>query len=494
MSSFSGLRLNLKVSQKLTLTPGLVQMVSVLVMNKLELKEMINQEMLENPVLEEVLEELAINTETLGEREEYAPPAADQELTEAAGAKDAFDQIDFDSYFKDYLDPGYRTPQAESVELPSFENFLSTPTNLIDHLNWQLTLSCQPPGLADAIEEILGNLDDDGYLPIALEEIAATGEHELATLEAALKLVQECDPIGVAARDLRECLLLQLSDRRKEGSLAWRIVSDHLHQVENRQLKEIAKAQKTTIEEVQSALELIRKLNPFPGRRFNQSERRVIEPDVYVVKVGDEYAVVFNEEDIPQLRVSMEYKNLLAPSSENKDQNKEQDKAQNKEVRNYIKERYSSAMRFIKNIEQRKQTILKVTDVIVARQRDFLEAGPDYLKPMMIKDVAEEIGVHPSTVSRAVAEKYAYTPQGIFELRYFFSEAVNGPSGAGIPLLTLRRMVRKMIDQEDKANPLTDDELARRLSEQGIDVNRRTVAKYRADLKIPSTHQRRDRN
>jgi RNA polymerase sigma-54 factor len=483
MSSFGGLRLSLKVSQRQILTPSLVQMVSMLVLNKLELKEMINQEMLENPVLEELIDEPAVSTGTLGEREEYqATSAADQEVRDAAGAKDSFDQIDFDAYFKEYLDPGYRTPQAESVELPSFENFLSAPTNLIDHLTWQLTLSCQPPEVADAIEAILGNLDDEGYLPIALEEVAASSGCELKTLEDALNLVQECDPVGVGARDLRECLLLQLKDRHKEHTLAWRIVSDHLKQVENKQLKEIAKAQKATPEEVQGALDLIRRLNPFPGRKFNQSERRVIEPDVYVVKTGDEYNVVMNEEDIPQLRVSSAYKNLLEPGAENKD------------ARNYIKERYSSAMRFIKNVEQRKQTIMKVAQVIVARQRDFFDAGQDYLKPMMIKEVAEEIGVHPSTVSRAVAEKYAYTPQGIFELRYFFSEAVNGPTGSAIPLLTLKRMVRKMIDAEDKANPLTDDELAKRLSEQGIDVNRRTVAKYRADLKIPSTHQRRDRN
>lgn len=483
MSTFSGLRLNLKVSQRQILTPSLVQMVSMLVLNKLELKEMINQEMMENPVLEEMLDEPVISTSTLGEREEYHTASVpEQEMREAAGGKDSFDQIDFDAYFKEYLDPGYRTPQAESVELPSFENFLSTPTNLIDHLTWQLTLSCQPPELAAALEAILGNLDDEGYLPIPLEEVAATSGCAPATVQEALRLVQECDPIGVGARDLRECLLLQLQDRRKENSLAWRIVSDHLKQVENKQFKEIAKAQKATPEQVQGALDLIRRLNPFPGRKFNQSERRVIEPDVYIVRNGDEFAAVMNEDDIPQLRVSNSYRNLIQPGAENK------------EARNYIKERYSSALRFIKNVEQRRQTILKVAHVIVARQRDFFTLGPDYLRPMMIKDVAEEIGVHPSTVSRAVAEKYAYTPQGIFELRYFFSEAVNGPTGSAIPLLTLKRMVRKMIDAEDKANPLTDDELAKRLSEQGIDVNRRTVAKYRADLKISSTHQRREKS
>mgnify|MGYP003347145990 CR=1 FL=1 len=234
-------------------------------------------------------------------------------------------------------------------------------------------------------------------------------------------------------------------------------------------------------EEVQTALDLIKRLNPFPGRKFNQSERRVVEPDVYIVKTGDGYGVVMNEEDIPQLRVSSAYRNLLEPGAENK------------EARNYIKERYSSAMRFIKNVEQRKQTILKVAQVIVARQRDFFDAGPDYLKPMMIKEVAEEIGVHPSTVSRAVSNKYAHTPQGVYELRYFFSEAVQGPSGGATPLLLLKRRVKKMIEEEDRAHPLTDEQITERLQAEGIDVTRRTVAKYREDMRIPSTHQRRTR-
>lgn len=479
MSFLNSLRLNLKVAQKQILTPGLVQMVSVLVLNKLELKEMINQEMLENPILEEVLDEPAVSTQMLGDREERAATPADQQIQEATGARDPFEEIDFDSYFKDYLDPGYRTPQAETVELPSFENFLSNPTTLADHLAWQLTLGYQPEELRAALESILGNLDEDGYLPAPLEELAAASGDQLAALEEALRLVQECDPPGVGARDLRECLLLQLRERRKEGTLAWKIVSDHLPQVESKQFKEIAKTHKTTVEEVQAAIELIRKLNPFPGQKFNRSEPRVVEPDVYIVKTGEDYAVVFNEEDLPQVRMNAGYRHMLAPGAENK------------EVRNYVKERYNSALRFLKNIEQRKQTILRVSHAIVGRQREFFDSGPDYLKPMMIKDVAEEIGVHPSTVSRAVAEKYAHTPQGIFELRYFFSEAVSGPLGGEIPLLTLKRMVKKMIDQEDKSDPLTDDEIARRLSGQGIEVNRRTVAKYRADMRIASTHQRR---
>jgi RNA polymerase sigma-54 factor len=521
MSSMNSLRLNLKVAQKQVLTPGLVQMVSVLVLNKLELKEMINQEIMENPILEEMLDDGPSSIEEMAANEEREIEPADVEILEnlkADGAEetleeqegegpvrpkdlegvdsgdgevqgpgiekaeetsDTFDDIDFGSFFDDYLDPGYRTPQAETVELPSFENFLSTPTSLIDHLQWQLTLGHHTPAMQSAITSILGNLNENGYLSGTLEEIAASSGDELKDLEEALRLVQECDPAGVAARDLRECLLLQLRALGAEGSLAWQIVGDHIGLLEGKQHKELAKALKKTPEEIAAAVEVIRKLDPFPCQRYNQTQPRLIEPDVYIVKSGDDYTAVVNEDDLPQVRLNPAYRRMLEPGGSDR------------EVRNYVKERYASALRLLKNIEQRKQTIVRVCQAIIGRQRDFLDYGVDYLRPMMIKDVAEEVGVHPSTVSRAVASKYAHTPQGVFELRYFFSEAVNGPSGSAIPLLILKRKVKKMIEQEDRVNPLTDDQIAHILCQQGIAVNRRTVAKYRADLKIPSTHERR---
>jgi RNA polymerase sigma-54 factor len=513
----------LKVAQKQVLTPGLVQMVSVLVLNKLELKEMINQEIMENPALEEMFEDGPASTEALADGEERDADPSDQEIlehlkasaaeesaeevytdgtgsasefsasapreeetpvperTEADAPADPFDDIDFGSFFDDYLDPGYRTPQAEAVELPSYENFLSSPTSLIDHLKWQLTLGHETPEMQSAIASILGNLNENGFLSGTLEEIAASSGDRLEDLEEALRLVQECDPAGVAARDLRECLLLQLRALGAEGSLAWQIVSDHITMLEGKQQKELAKTLKKTPEEIAAAVEVIRKLDPFPCQRYNQTQPQLIEPDVYIVKSGDDYTVAVNEDDLPLVRLNPAYRKMLEPGGSSR------------EVRNYVKERYTSAMRLLKNIEQRKQTIARVCQAVIGRQRDFLDYGVDYLKPMMIKDVAEEVGVHPSTVSRAVASKYAHTPQGVFELRYFFSEAVNGPSGGAMPLLILKRKVKKMIEQEDKANPLTDDHIAQILCAQGIAVNRRTVAKYRADLKIPSTHERRAR-
>ncbi|PYX99977.1 MAG: RNA polymerase sigma-54 factor [Acidobacteria bacterium] len=585
-------KLNLKVSQKQILTPGLVQMVSVLALNKLELKEMINAEIVENPVLEELESNIPLIDQVAGreadrERAE-APEQPPLTAGEQAGEKkDPFDEIDFGTYFKDYLDPGFRSPQDfESSDRPSFENFLSKPGNLTDHLMWQLGAMSVSPEVRAAAELVIGNLNDDGYLVASDEELMAASRGESIELETsgseiappaptvngtgsaapaaldtedddpfveeaaevlvgsyvgakpmataaspALKpsvapnpasvsrverakpveapftiedlregidLIRQMDPVGVAARDLRECLLLQLRDLEHQVNnrvlngdsevqnqhlaqiqTTTAIVETQLRNVQNRQYKDIARAIQRPLESVMDALNFIKTLDPKPGQRYNQVEPRLIEPDVAFVKQGDEYFVLMNEDDVPVLRLNPGYKKLL-----NRD-------AAEKDVRNYVKERYKSAIQLMKNIEQRKQTILKTCYAIIGRQREFLDLGIDQLKPMMIKEVAEEIGVHPSTVSRAVANKYVHTPQGVYELRYFFSESVNGPEGGGTSLMILKRRVKKLIEEEDSRRPLTDEQITRILQSQGINVTRRTVAKYREDMKIPSTHQRR---
>jgi len=571
-------KLHLKVSQRQILTPGLVQMVSVLALNKLELRDMINAEMVENPVLEE-LEDAVPIIDDVSRREEDRDriAAAEESPTAAAEKKDPFEEIDFGSFFKDYLDPGYRSPgEMEEVERPSFENFLSKPGNLTDHLVWQLGSLPMRPEVREAAELVVGNLNEDGYLiasdeellgvapPAPLEADANVGDNvvaaaaalgidasepvdellqpaesapsqdweasagiseataaafapaletasepsasphtpptpisqpnfALADLHEAIETVRQLDPPGVACRDLRECLLYQLrhhqqqleSHKNGNGETAQllqdaiAVVDQHLRALQLKQHKEIARAIGRPIEAVQHALDYIRTLDPRPGLRYNKVQPRLIEPDVAFVKHGDEWLVVMNEEDVPQLRLNPAYRRLLSKEGNDKD------------TRNYVKERYKSAIQLIKNIEQRKQTIMKVCYSIVARQQDFLEKGIDELKPMMIKEVAEEIGVHPSTVSRAVANKYAHTPQGVFELRYFFSESVNGPEGGNTSLLILKRRVKKLIEEEDPSRPLTDEQITRILQSQGIQVTRRTVAKYREDMRIPSTHQRR---
>jgi RNA polymerase sigma-54 factor len=551
-------KLNLRVSQKQILTPGLVQMVSVLALNKLELREMINTEMIENPVLEELdssvplLDEVAGREEAQERQDSLDIKEKEPDAVTEPDKKDPFDEIDFGSFFKDYLDPGYRnSADLEEIERPSFENFLSKPGTLTDHLLWQLGSITVRPGVRAAAELVIGNLNEDGYLTASEDElmgvaqsepdrempaeaaetaepaesaellsepshlelvvshqptpeaVAAEKRNALAPvlqftredLREAISVVQQFDPVGVAARDLRECLLAQLQyllkTREMDGSDdpendqvvedALKIVDKQLHLLQNKGYKEIARAITRPLEAVIQAHEFIRTLDPKPGLRYNKSEAKLIEPDVAFVKHGDEYLVLMNDEDLPQLRVSPTYRRML-----NQDNG-----AVEREVKTYVKERYKSAVQLIKNIEQRRQTILKVCYAIIGRQRDFLDHGIDQLKPMMIKEVAEEIGVHPSTVSRAVASKYVHTSQGVFELRYFFSESVQGPEGAGTSLLILKRRVKKLIEEEDPAHPLTDDQITRILQSQGIQVTRRTVAKYREDMKIPSTHQRR---
>jgi len=558
-------KLHLKVTQKQILTPGLVQMVSVLALNKLELRDMITAEMVENPVLEELEASVPLLDE-VSQKEEERDRVAAEEPTPAGEQKekDPFDEIDFGAYFQEYLDPGYRSHQErEDTEKPSFENFISRPQTLTDHLTWQLSSMKVRPEVAEAAELIIGNLNEDGYLiatddelmgvaapaeepeptngeaksvpaeaedlsdqaddvivsdnGIALEseavvaEAAAPAETAPAPaakvirmpapaprfskqdLHEAIELVRQMDPAGVAARDLRECLLGQIKhlqfveedlhgdegDNRQLLADCAAIIDTHLKEAQSKQFKEIARGIGRPLEAVTLAMDYIKRLDPKPGLRYNKVEPRLIEPDVAFVKHGDEYLVLMNEDDLPQLRLNPTYRRLLSRDAAEKD------------VRNYVKERYKSAIQLIKNIEQRKQTILKVCYAIIRRQQDFLDYGIDQLKPMMIKEVAEEIGVHPSTVSRAVASKYAHTAQGVFELRYFFSESVNGPEGSNTSLLILKRRVKKLIEEEDPARPLTDEQITRILQSQGIQVTRRTVAKYREDMKIPSTHQRR---
>ncbi len=582
-------KLHLKVSQRQILTPGLVQMVSVLALNKLELRDMITAEMVENPVLEELEDSVPLIDEVGQREEERDRPAPEENTVTAVEKKDPFEEIDFGSFFQEYLDPGYRSPgEMEEIERPSFENFLSKPSNLSDHLKWQLGSIPVSNEVREAAEVVIGNLSEDGYLiasddemlgivPAAhpeadaamvekvVKEAAALGldaaledelaeetsldsapfsseetqdwlpeadsalvqiapapvlavpeapvsiptaivkpnghvaptfhpNFNLAELHEGIELVRQMDPPGVACRDLRECLLQQLRYHQQQFAAnkngngeatdvlfadTIAVVDQHLRALQNKQYKEIARALGRPIEAVQASLEFIRTLDPRPGLRYNKGQPRLIEPDVAFVKHGDEWLVVMNDDDVPQLRLNPAYKRLMTRDTNDKD------------TRNYVKERYKSAMQLIKNIEQRKQTIAKVCYTIVARQGDFLEKGIDQLKPMMIKEVAEEIGVHPSTVSRAVANKYAHTPQGVFELRYFFSESVNGPEGGNTSLLILKRRVKKLIEEEDTARPLTDEQLTRILQSQGIQVTRRTVAKYREDMRIPSTHQRR---
>ncbi len=579
-----------------------MQMVSVLALNKLELREMINTEIVENPVLEELEENVPLLDDVASDEAARERPAEEIVGDAQREKADPFEEVDFGFYFQEYLDPGFRSPNNyELNEKPSFENFLSQPSTLTDHLLWQLGSLTLKPEVREAAEYLIGNIDESGYLAASDDELLEgylheqkppvlampgglakesaawdvsssasdvprsgahlvatagfplidaplTGDsdglsHHRAVLALALQTVRQLDPVGVASRDLRECLLIQIqvycrglhaasrtgsprrpamdgdeaeheavamgsespdqqldeeeipnviavdlgADRLRDARVttaetAAIIIDKHLQLLQKRDLRELSKAIGRSVEETQAAFDLIRTLDPRPGQRYNRSEARLIEPDVAFVKRDNEYVVVMNEDDLPTLRLNQGYRRMLSQNGTEKD------------VKEYVKERYRSALQLIRNIEQRKNTILRTCESIVRRQGEFLERGVEYMKPMMIKEVAEEIGVHPSTVSRAVSNKYVHTAQGVFELRFFFSEGVNGPEGSSTPLMLLKRKVKKLIEEEDPRKPLTDDQLAHVLQTQGIDVTRRTVAKYREDLRIPSTHQRRKRD
>jgi RNA polymerase sigma-54 factor len=491
-------RLNVKLGQRQVLTPGLVQMVSVLALNKLELKEMISGELVENPVLEEIDESVETWEERSAREGDRERSAEETLLAGEAKQADPFDEVDFGSYFQEYMDPGFRTGgSVDDPERPSFEHFLSQPDTLTDHLLWQLGSLPLREELRVATELIVGNLNEDGYLTATVDELVTGlggedgfGEEAARIVEEARQVVCGLDPVGVGARDLRECLLWQLrasvvpaSESRNAVVLqtAEVIVDSHLALLQRKDMRELVRLCKRPAEIVQEAVEAIRRLDPRPGQRFSPAHTRLIEPDVAFVKRDGEYVVVMNEEDLPTLRLSRSYRKMLRQKTGDRD------------VQEYVKERYKSAVQLLRNIEQRKATILRTCESIVRRQGDFLERGVEALRPMMIKEIAEELGVHPSTVSRAVSNKYVHTAQGVYELRFFFSEGVNGPEGGDLPLLLLKRKVKKLIEEEDPRRPWTDDALAAELQRQGIQVTRRSVAKYREDMQIPSTHQRRQR-
>ena len=487
-------RLGLKLAQKPVLTQSLRQLVKLLALNKLELKEEIAQELSENPVLELSTEspeqesslDAAAEAEAQRNGADVGPSASEAQSAEADRASEtgaeAFSEIDLGKFFEDYLDPGPRGPAPEILDKPTFETFLSSATTLTDHLLWQLGLTQCSAAERAAGEAIIGNLNEDGYLTTTLEEIQAESGTEPIEAEDALEMVQQFDPLGVASRDLRECLLIQLRAIEAEDDLPGIIVRDCWDELENNtpeRTANLARRLEATPEEIDEAIGEIRELDPRPGRRYEASEVRAVEPDVEFAKNGDGFRVILNDDNMPDLRLNRGYRSLLKRG------------ASEPEVRNYIKERYSSAIQLLRNIEQRRQTIRSVCEVVARRQPGFLSVGLEQLRPLMIKEVAEEIGVHPSTVSRAVANKYALTPHGVYELRFFFTEGVQGPGGASLPLLLLKRKVKKMIEDEDPAKPLTDDKLSQMLREEGIHVTRRTVAKYREDMNIPSTHKRR---
>jgi RNA polymerase sigma-54 factor len=497
-------QLTTTLSQRLVLTPQMRQRIELLAMTKLELLNLISQELVANPLLEEVpsgeapddialLEEeiasidataadyIAPNPEESAQQPaEEAAPDPDQPETENEPKADPFEEVDFGSTFEEYLDPGYKTQEHEERNEVSFENLLTRPPSLYEHLSWQLRMTEVPKDVLAAGEAIIGNLDENtGFLDATLEEIAAMGPWPIETVQEALRIVQRLDPVGVAARDARESLLIQLEYYGYGQRLAYNLVLDHFESLQPHKLPELAKNLGITLEELLEEIQIIKKMDPKPGRKYSSEGAQPIIPEVTIEKVGDEYIIRFEDDGLPQLRINRTYRQMLEA------------KDTSKETRDYIRERFRSAVDLLKNIEHRRQTIYKVCRSIVERQREFLDRGIEYLKPMMLKDVAEDIGMHLSTVSRVVNRKYVNTPQGVYELRRFFTEGMKSENGQDVSTSVIKLKIKRMIEAEDPHNPITDDEIARRLAKEGVKLSRRTVAKYREQMRIPGSRDRR---
>lgn len=484
------LKLYTSLSQRLVLTPQLKQRIDMLAMTKLELVDAMNRELQENPVLEETIEsvptsdELLTRTEDSGEAALQPDPVSEVVPTEADKPADPFDQIDYGSFFEDYLDPGYRTtqPDHDSEDEPSLlEKLTPQRTTLSDYLmeQWQF-LSGMAPGLREIVEAIIGNLTEDGYLDATLEEIAESGGWPVSAVETALTIVQGMDPPGVGARDLRECLLIQLHHNGWESRLAYRLISDHLSDLQQRhRLPELAKSLGIQLEDLLAELEIIRELDPCPARNYASAGPQYIAPEVSIVKVGMDYNIVFNDDGLPHLRLSSAYRRLLTSNGISK------------EARDFIRDKFRAAVELLKNVEHRKRAIYRVCEAIVARQREFLDHGVEHLRPMLLKDIAEELSLSLSTISRVVNHKYVETPQGVMELRRFFTEGMTRDDGEEISTRVIKLQIKRLIENEDARSPLTDDDVVRILDRQGLKLSRRTVTKYRKQMAIVSSRDRR---
>ncbi len=507
------------------LTPQLRQRIEMLQMTSMELSELIEQEMVANPILEEVqpgeevkeISDNILDQNADGNYESFEdghdpgslPPSpggddqsnaaesgidgredgletagsGDGEISDEAttgDSSDSFDEIDYGREFQDYLDPGYKTQEFEHKEdAPSFEQFLSHTPTLSEHLEWQLNLQAVSGAVEDAAIFIIGNLDEDGRLTMTLEDAAAMLSCSVETVEKAREVVLNLDPVGCGALDVKDCLLAQLRAAGHGDSLAVSLVRDHLEDLQPHRLGHLAKETGRDVHMLNDEIEKVRVLDPYPGRRFAHDEAIFVAPEVYIEKIDDEYVIYFTDDGSPRLRISPTYNQIL-------DQ-----KDTSKETKDFIKEKMRSAVDLLRNIEHRRQTIYRVVQCIVDKQTDFLDKGVEFIKPMMLKDVAEDIGMHLSTISRVVNRKYAHTPQGVIELRRFFSEGMMNEDGEEVSTRILKLRIKKLVEEEDSKAPMTDEQIAKILSKEGVKLSRRTVAKYRDQMNIAGSRERK---
>jgi RNA polymerase sigma-54 factor len=499
-----------RLSQRLILTPSLQQAIRLLPLTTLELGEVLQQEVTENPLLEEVPVQEALASDMAPPDEERPEPERAEPLddieaaavAEAAPAPadaphdergeeeepaprertDSLNDIEVERFFDGFGDDPEprRMMSADLPERPPIENTLTTSPDIYDYLLWQLRMTLADPVTAEIGEAIIQNLDEDGLLRVELDEIAALGPYAPADVEKALLAVQALDPPGIAARDLGECLRLQLRHLGLEGSPTDVMVRDFLKQLQSHQYAEIARQMSLTLDEVSAHLEVIRRLDPKPGLKYARSEAAYIVPDVFVAKDGDDYRVVLNDEGLPRLRINRTYRRMLedrGPGSE--------------ATRSYVREKLRSALWLLKSVDQRQRTIHKVAESILRHQRGFFDHGIEHLRPLVLRDVATDIGMHESTVSRVVSNKYMHTPRGVYELRFFFHSGITSSLGEAVSSVTIKDRIRKMVEGEQPSHPLSDARIAELLGREGLPIARRTVAKYREELRIAPSNLRK---
>ena len=471
------LRQQLKLSQQLIMTPQLQQAIKLLQLSRLELLDTIHQELEINPLLEETQEEL--------------PTEQDDELETLTTEETPFQEVqlsekmrqdfDWEGYLEEY---NTNTPVVSETdpnqEWPNFDNRLTDAATLEDHLVWQVRLSDCSEEEREIGSYIIGNLDKDGYLDATIEEISEMSGSDVSKVEEVLHKIQNLDPVGVASRDLKECLLVQAKTLELEDDLVIRIIEDYLHYLETKNYAALVRALKRSPEEVKAAVEIILGLDPRPGSAFNKETVEYISPDIYVFKVDDEWVILLNEDGMPKLRVSSYYKEALGGGD-----------SLPSETRDYIQTKLRAAAWLIKSIHQRQRTLYKVSQSIVRLQGDFFDRGVANLKPMVLRDIAEDVGMHESTISRVTANKYMHTPHGIFELKYFFNSSINSVMGEAVASESVKERIRQLVREEDSSKPYSDQEIVDILEKENISIARRTVAKYREMLGILPSNRRR---
>ena len=486
------LRLSQKQTQVMVMTPQLQQAIKLLQLGQMELAEEINQEMLENPMLE--LAPSADSAEaaahdSMSDPEYDRTPDSEQrqgdEFADSAGASEEVvrEEFDWENYLGEYSSSPSTSLNVGShenpEETPGFETFVAAKTSLSEHLSWQWRFAATDDRELVLGSAVIGNLTDDGYLSIGVEELAVEAKCKPEEMAEILRRVQELDPPGVAARDLPECLLIQLDRLELSDSLAAEICRHHLHLVEKKDMPGLCRALKSSKEEVATAIEVIRGLEPRPGRAYSNTDSVYVTPDVYINKVGDEFVISLNEDGLPKLRLSKEYRQMLS--------NKEAEG----ETKKYLNEKLRGAAFLIRSIHQRQRTIYRVTEAIFKVQRDFLNYGVEHLKPLVLRDIADELGFHESTISRVTTNKYVYTPMGLFELKYFFDSPINRFQGEALASESVKNRIKQIITAEDPQKPLSDQRIVEILQGSNIDIARRTVAKYREMLGLGSSSERR---